>query len=321
MSRITSGKVLLDMQTLSPLTVVDAAIETVRPAADAKNISIERDFHSTGLVAADPSRLQQVIWNLLTNGIKFTPKGGALRVAVTEADGHVAVTIADTGIGIRPEFLAHVFERFRQADSTTTRRHGGLGLGLSIVKHLVEQHGGTVSVASAGEGRGASFTVSLPLATAPSAAARQARSQAAQPPVLPAVPADSGQCDLNGLRVLVVDDEIDARDLIKRILCDCNAIVLTAASAAEALPLVERERPGLLVSDIGMPDVDGFELLAQVRALGPGRGGAVPAIALTAFARSEDRLRALECGFRDHVSKPVEPTELVRAVALAAQKR
>jgi PAS domain S-box-containing protein len=321
MSRITSGKVLLDMQTLSPLTVVDAAIETVRPAADAKSIKIERDFHSTGQVAADPSRLQQVIWNLLTNAIKFTPKGGALRVAVSEAEGHVAITVADTGIGIRPEFLAHVFERFRQADSTTTRRHGGLGLGLSIVKHLVEQHGGTVSVSSKGEGHGASFTVSLPLATTPSSSARQSRVQAAQLPTLPPAPAEGGLRDLSGMRVLVVDDEIDARDLIKRILSDCNAIVMTAANAAEALRLVESERPGLLVSDIGMPDVDGFELLAQVRALGAERGGAVPAIALTAFARSEDRLRALECGFRDHVSKPVEPAELVRAVALAAQKR
>nr|WP_229202256.1 ATP-binding protein [Pseudoduganella aquatica] len=318
MSRITSGKVLLDIQTLSPLTVVDAAIETVRPAADAKNILIERDFHSIGLVAADPSRLQQVIWNLLTNGIKFTPKGGALKVSVTEADGHVAITVADTGIGIRPEFLGHVFERFRQADSTTTRRHGGLGLGLSIVKHLVEQHGGTVSVSSPGEGRGASFTVGLPLASGHNGAAPQPRAMA---PLPPSVPADTGLRDLSGLRVLVVDDEIDARDLIRRILSDCNAVVLTAANAAEALALVERERPSLLVSDIGMPDVDGFELLAQVRALGAARGGGLPAIALTAFARSEDRLRALECGFRDHVSKPVEPAELVSAVALAQHIR
>ncbi|CAN7403681.1 ATP-binding protein [Pseudoduganella sp. LjRoot289] len=317
MSRITSGKVLLDMQALSPLAVVDAAIETVRPAADAKNIQIERDFGGGSLVAADASRLQQVVWNLLTNAIKFTPKGGAVRVAVREDEGHVAITVADTGIGIRPEFLAHVFERFRQADSTTTRRHGGLGLGLSIVKHLVEQHGGTVSVASPGEGRGASFTVSLPLATAGPGGGRQSRA----PSLPPSIPADTGLRDLGGLRVLVVDDEIDARELIKRILSDCNATVLTAANAAEALAVIEQERPGLLVSDIGMPDVDGFELLAKVRALGGARGGGVPAIALTAFARSEDRLRVLESGFRDHVSKPVEPAELVRAVALAARQR
>jgi CheY-like chemotaxis protein len=232
-------------------------------------------------------------------------------------EGHVNLSVTDTGIGIRPEFLAHVFERFRQADSTTTRRHGGLGLGLSIVKHLVEQHGGTVSVASEGEGCGASFTVSLPLATGATGGARLAH--ALQLPLPPAAPADASLRDLNGLRVVVVDDEIDARDLIKRILSDCNATVFTAANADEALTLVERERPGLLISDIGMPDVDGFELLAKVRALGSGRGGRVPAIALTAFARSEDRLRALESGFRDHVSKPVEPAELVRAVALAVQ--
>ena len=317
MSRITSGKVLLDMQALSPLAVVDAAIETVRPGADAKNIHIERDFDSSGLVAADASRLQQVVWNLLTNAIKFTPMGGAVRVAVREDEAHVAITVSDTGIGIRPEFLAHVFERFRQADSTTTRRHGGLGLGLSIVKQLVEQHGGTVAVSSAGEGHGASFSVSLPLASGTTGGARQLRSLS----LPPSVPPDTGLRDLGGLRVLVVDDEIDARDLIKRILSDCNATVLTAANAGEALAMVEQERPGLLVSDIGMPDVDGFELLAKVRALGGERGGGVPAIALTAFARSEDRLRALESGFRDHVSKPVEPAELVRAVALAAQQR
>jgi PAS domain S-box-containing protein len=316
MSRITSGKVLLDMQILSPLMVVDAAIETVRPAADAKNILIERDFDSVGLVAADPSRLQQVVWNLLTNAIKFTAKDGAVRVTVKEAEGHVAITVADTGIGIRPEFLAHVFERFRQADSTTTRRHGGLGLGLSIVKQLVEQHGGTVAVSSAGEGCGASFTVSLPLATGQAAASRQARALA---PLRPSARADSGLRDLGGMHVLVVDDEADARELIKRILSDCNANVTTAANAAEALAAVERERPALLVSDIGMPEVDGFELLSQVRALGPERGGRLPAIALTAFARSEDRLRALQCGFRDHVSKPVEPAELVNAVAQAVQ--
>jgi PAS domain S-box-containing protein len=315
MSRITSGKVLLDMQVLSPLMVVDAAIETVRPAADAKNILIERDFDRVGLVAADPSRLQQVIWNLLTNAIKFTAKDGAVRVMAQEAEGHVAITVTDTGIGIRPEFLAHVFERFRQADSTTTRRHGGLGLGLSIVKQLVEQHGGTVAVSSAGEGCGASFTVYLPLATGQAAAGRQARALAPSPPP---VPADNFLRDLGGMHVLVVDDEADARELIKRILSDCNANVTTAANAAEALAAVERERPALLVSDIGMPEVDGFELLNQVRALGPERGGKVPAIALTAFARSEDRLRALQCGFRDHVSKPVEPAELVNAVAQAA---
>ncbi|MRV70178.1 PAS domain S-box protein [Duganella sp. FT92W] len=315
MSRITSGKVLLDMQLLSPLTVIDAAIETVRPAADAKSITISRDFNATGLVAADPSRLQQVIWNLLSNAIKFTPKGGTVTVRAHEADGHVAITISDTGIGIRPEFIAHVFERFRQADSTTTRRHGGLGLGLSIVKHLVEQHGGTVAASSAGENRGASFTVNLPRASGGAPGQRQHR-VSGMAPLPPAAEPESGLCDLKGMRILVVDDEPDARDLIKRILNDCNAKVSTANNAQEALALVEATHPQLLVSDLGMPEVDGFELLAKVRALGPNRGGDVPAIALTAFARSEDRLKALESGFRNHVSKPVEPTELINAIAL-----
>lgn len=315
MSRITSGKVLLDMQLMSPLAIIDAAMESVRPAADAKAITLRCDFSPTGMVAADPGRLQQVIWNLLSNAIKFTPKGGAVTVGVGETDGHIAITIGDTGIGIRREFIGHVFERFRQADSTTTRHHGGLGLGLSIVKHLVEQHGGTVAASSAGEGLGASFTVSLPRAHGGASSQRQphipgaaARSTAAE--------ADAGRCDLHGLRVLVVDDEPDARDLIKRILNDCNAKVSTANNAQEALTLVESTRPQLLLSDLGMPDTDGFELLAQVRALGPGRGGNVPAIALTAFARSEDRLKALESGFRNHLSKPVEPAELINAIAL-----
>ncbi|MBY0243427.1 MAG: response regulator [Burkholderiaceae bacterium] len=315
MSRITSGKVLLDLQLLSPLTIIDAAMEAVRPAADAKAITLRRDFSATGMVAADAGRLQQVIWNLLSNAIKFTPTGGAVMVRANETDGHVVITIGDTGIGIRPEFIAHVFERFRQADSTTTRRHGGLGLGLSIVKHLVEQHGGTVAASSAGEGLGASFTVNLPRANGGPSSQHQHRIPAVAP-LPPAAKQDAGRCDLDGLRVLVVDDEPDARDLIKRILNDCNATVSTANNAQEALTLVESTRPQLLVSDLGMPDIDGFELLAQVRALGPDRGGNVPAIALTAFARSEDRLKALESGFRNHVSKPVEPAELINAIAL-----
>jgi PAS domain S-box-containing protein len=319
MSRITSGKVLLDMKQLAPSTVVDAAIETVRPAADAKGIRIERSYRPAGHVAGDASRLQQVVWNLLSNALKFTPKGGTVRVSIREesgqaADGHVELTIADTGIGIRPEFLAHVFERFRQADASTTRRHGGLGLGLSIVKHLVEQHGGTVSASSEGEGQGASFTVRLPLA---SGVVRSRPSHARQRHNSASLP-EMGLRDLKGLRVLVVDDEADARELVRRILSDCNAQVLTAANADEALALARDGELDLLVSDIGMPDVDGFQLLSKVRALGPKRGGSVPAIALTAFARTEDRLRALESGFLDHVPKPVEPSELIATVARVA---
>jgi len=316
MSRITSGKVQLEMSTLLPAAVVDAAIETVRPAADAKNITITADYHgSGGMVAGDAARLQQIIWNLLSNAIKFTPREGEVRVAISEADQHVDIAISDSGIGIRAEFLAHVFERFRQADASTTRRHGGLGLGLAIVKQLVEQHGGTVHAASGGENQGACFTVRLPLNQAATGERTGADAPSRNDHSAQAATTEAVQHDLSGLRVLVVDDEADARELIKRILSDCHADVLTAATATEALALLQAERPDLLVSDIGMPEVDGFQLLDQVRALGPARGGNLPAIALTAFARSEDRIKALACGFLTHISKPVEPAELIAKVA------
>ncbi|KQZ44148.1 histidine kinase [Duganella sp. Root1480D1] len=310
MGRITSGKVLLDMKLLMPSVVVDAALEAVRPAAEAKGIRLERDFSATGHVAGDANRLQQVVWNLLTNALKFTPRGGTVRAAIWAHEGHVEITVTDNGLGIRHEFLPYVFERFRQADASTTRRHGGLGLGLSIVKHLVEQHGGTVSAASEGEGMGSSFSVRLPLASGEIRAARMHSPARSESVPLP----DLGLRDLNGLKVLLVDDEADARELIGRILRDCNCEVQSAASAAEAIALARGSRYDLLVSDIGMPDVDGFELLSRIRALGPARGGALPAIALTAFARPEDRLHALESGFLDHVPKPIEPSELVATI-------
>jgi signal transduction histidine kinase/CheY-like chemotaxis protein len=313
MSRITSGKVLLDMQVLQPASFIDAAIDTVRPGADAKNITLERRYApDAGLIAGDPARLQQVIWNLLSNAIKFTPRDGHIIVSLARREGHIAITIADSGIGIKPEFITHVFERFRQADASTTRRHGGLGLGLSIVKHLVEQHGGTVRVESAGEGKGASFTIELPLANAQAARPRGGRS--AMPLPTPATQ-DMTLRDLSGVEMLVVDDYRDARELMTRILTDCNAHVRTAASAREGFEAFQAARPDILISDLGMPDNDGFELLSWVRALGREQGGNVPAIALTAFARSEDRLRALEAGFSAHISKPVEASELISAVA------
>ena len=310
MGRITSGKVLLDMTLLMPSVVVDAALEAVRPAADAKGIRLERDFSPTGHVAGDANRLQQVVWNLLTNALKFTPRGGAVRASVWAHAGHVDITVSDNGVGIRHEFLPFVFERFRQADASTTRRHGGLGLGLSIVKHLVEQHGGSVSAASDGESMGSSFTVRLPLATGEIRAQRMHSPPRADSAPLP----DMGLRDLGGLKVLLVDDEADARELVSRILRDCGCTVQCAGNAAEALTLASAGQYDLLLSDIGMPDVDGFELLSRIRALGPGRGGALPAIALTAFARAEDRLRALESGFLDHVPKPIEPSELVATI-------
>ncbi len=315
MSRITSGKVLLDMQPVAPAVFIDAAVETVRPAADAKNIRLEKHYDAAvGMIAGDPARLQQVIWNLLSNAIKFTPRDGLVRICLRPVAGHVEITVQDTGVGIKPEFMAHVFERFRQGDASTTRKHGGLGLGLSIVKHLIEQHGGTVRVDSEGEERGASFTIELPAASRQSLAARADRL-----PYSPPSPLSSEILlrDLTGLKVLVVDDEPDARDLIKRILSDCHALVVTAANASEALAAFQRDRPDVLVSDLGMPDVDGFELLSLVRSMENG-DTEVPAVALTAFARSEDRLRALEAGFRSHISKPVEPSELIATVAQMA---
>jgi PAS domain S-box-containing protein len=313
MSRITSGKVLLDMQTLAPPVFIDAAIETVRPAAEAKNIRIEKHYEpDAGMIAGDPARLQQVIWNLLSNAIKFTPRDGLVRIDLRRAGGSVEIAVSDSGPGIAPEFITHVFERFRQGDASTTRQHGGLGLGLSIVKHLIEQHGGTVRVASEGEQRGACFTVELPAASPQLMAARPDRARYNPPsPLTP----DIVLRDLSRVKVLVVDDEPDARDLIKRILSDCNASVITAASARAALAAFREAAPDVLVSDLGMPEMDGFQLLAQVRALGNDAGGDVPAVALTAFARSEDRLRALEAGFAAHISKPVEPSQLIAIVA------
>jgi PAS domain S-box-containing protein len=313
MSRITSGKVMLDIQNVAPSVFIDAAIETLRPAAEAKNIRLEKDYDpEASMIAGDPARLQQVIWNLLSNAIKFTPRDGLVQVTVKPNGPNVEIAVRDSGAGIPPEFLTHVFERFRQGDSSTTRQHGGLGLGLSIVKHLIEQHGGTVAVASEGEGQGACFTMELPAATPQAMAARPDRARYSPPsPLTP----DIVLRDLSGMTVLVVDDEPDARDLIKRILSDCNAVVRTAQNAGAAIADLQAAPPDLLISDLGMPGMDGFALLAAVRALPAASGGATPAVALTAFARSEDRLRALEAGFSAHISKPVEPSQLIATVA------
>jgi len=313
MSRITSGKVLLDIQTLAPASFLDAAIETVRPAADAKNIRLEKHYDADpGMIAGDPARLQQVVWNLLSNAIKFTPRDGQVAVELARRGDSVLITVRDSGAGIKPEFITHVFERFRQADASMTRRHGGLGLGLAIVKHLIEQHGGTVRAESAGEGMGSSFSIELPLSKAAPPTRRSRAGMVGSPS--PATP-ELTLRDLGGVSVLVVDDDRDARELIARILTDCHARVRIAASAREAFDALRADLPDLLISDLGMPEVDGFELLSWVRSLGRDRGGLLPAVALTAFARSEDRLRALEAGFNSHISKPVEPSELIAAVA------
>lgn len=310
MSRIISGKIRLDVQRIELLTVVDAAIDSVRPAAEAKEIRLRKilDPHA-GPVSGDPTRLQQVIWNLLTNAIKFTPKRGKIDVLLERVDSHVEITVHDSGIGIKPEFLAVVFERFRQVDSSTTRMHGGLGLGLSIVKSLVELHGGTVRAKSEGEGQGATFIVQLPAAAVRSGERRE------HPTSHKAAMLDCTQIDLEGLKVLVVDDEPDARELIRRLLVECRMEVLTAASAAEGLQQLAQFRPDVVVSDIGMPGVDGYQFIRDVRRLPPELGGRVPAVALTAFARSEDRTRAMMAGYQVHIAKPIEPQELIVTVA------
>ena len=319
MSRIISGKVRLDVQRVDLPSVVHQAVEAVRPTADAKSIRVQLTADpAAGPVKGDPSRLQQVVWNLLSNALKFTPKGGRVRVLLERVNSHVEITVSDTGEGIAPEFLPHVFDRFRQADAATTRRHGGLGLGLSIVKQLAELHGGTVRAKSPGVGKGATFMVMLPLM-----ALKEDQDPHEPPRVHPAAPprpggeADAGGApSLAGVTVLVVDDEPDARDLVLRFLTRCQASVAVAGSAAEALERLQRDKPPhVMVSDIGMPGIDGYELIRRVRSLPTERGGRVPAIALTAFARTEDRTRSLLAGYTIHLSKPIEPAELVAAVA------
>jgi PAS domain S-box-containing protein len=319
MSRIISGKVRLDVQQLDLAAVVREAMATAKPAADAKGIRVEAVIDaSAGTMSGDPNRLQQVFWNLLTNAIKFTPKGGQVQVRLKRVNAHVEVSVIDNGEGISPEFLNHVFDRFRQADASSTRQHGGLGLGLSIVKQLMELHGGEVRATSPGIGMGATFTVTLPLTVIhpePHVDERERRDPTAR--VVSAMPDDA--CgSLNGVKVLVVDDEADARTLMTRLLQDCRAHVVTAESASEALHRVRTERPDVLVCDIGMPGEDGYSLIKRVRALAPENGGRVPAAALTAYARSEDRVKAMFAGFQMHLAKPVEPAELIASVASLA---
>ena len=315
MSRIISGKLRLDIQRILPAPIIEAAINSVRPAADAKEIRLEQVLDTfAGPVAADPGRLQQVAWNLLSNAIKFTPKGGKVQVVLQRVNSHIELAVADTGQGISAEFLPFVFDRFRQADASTTRKLGGLGIGLAIVKQLVELHGGSIRVSSDGEGKGSTFIVALPLTVIQPHTGGDGRLH----PWVSVVAEKPSLIALAGVRVLVVDDEEDARELIRRVLEDCQAEVWTAASAAEAVSILETRRPDVLVSDIGMPVMDGYEFLRQVRLMKPENGGKIPAIALTAFARSEDRTRALMSGYQVHVAKPVEPGELVATVASVA---
>ena len=312
-SRIISGKLRLDVGPVDLISIVNAAIDSVRPAVEAKGIRLETILDpAAGPISGDADRLQQIVWNLLTNAVKFTPKGGKIQVNVQRVDSHVEIVVSDSGVGIRKEFLPYVFDRFRQADASTTRIHGGLGLGLSIVRQLVDLHGGSVSVHSEGEGKGATFTITLPFA---GAIGDQKESEAEQPAQGDEELSFEGLPSLHGLKVLVVDDEADTRELICEVLKECGSEVITSRSVPEALEALEQHKPDILISDLGMPDEDGYSLISKIRALPPERGGQIPAAALTAYARAEDRMRVLRSGFQFHLPKPVDSAELVTVVA------
>ena len=319
-SRITSGKLRLDVGPVDLAATVDEALEAVAPAARAKEIHLARSLDpGAGQIIGDPARLQQVVWNLVTNAVKFTPKGGRVDVTLERLDSHAQLTVADNGQGIRPDFLPYLFERFRQEDATTRRNHGGLGLGLAIVKHLVEMHGGAVTAESPGDGLGSTFRVRIPLAavmpdardTAAGAAAAPhgASAPTKSPPSRPIDP-----CSLHGVRVLIVDDDPDARSLVTRVLRGCDADVADAADVPAALAALKQFNPHLIISDIGMPGEDGYDLIRSIRRA-PAPTNTLPAIALTAFARAEDRAQALAAGFQVHLAKPVDRNDLLAAVA------
>jgi signal transduction histidine kinase/ActR/RegA family two-component response regulator len=316
LSRISSGKMRLEVSTVDIPRLLHGAVDAVRPAADAKMISIHTAIDpDAGPVAGDPARLQQIVWNLLMNAVKFTPNGGEVQLQLQCASSRLQIVVTDTGQGIAPEILPHVFERFRQADSSSTRTHGGLGLGLALVKQLVELHGGTVIAHSAGQGQGATFIVTLPIGLAPAPAESVLRVPSSAPA---AVETLSGVVRLDGLHILVADDDGDALALAEAILTGAGAEVRTCVSASAALDVLRQWRPDVLVSDIEMPGEDGYSLIRRVRGLPPDEGGETPAIALTAYGRPQDRLRSLAGGFNMHVPKPVDPGELTAIIASVA---
>jgi CheY-like chemotaxis protein len=303
MSRIESGKLRLDVDDVDLVAVVDAAVASASPAIEAKRLTLDwRRGDAPLIVRGDPARLQQIVGNLLGNSVRFTPKGGHIAVSLKSVQGSAEVTVKDTGIGIHRDFLPHVFDRFRQADGSTTRSYGGLGLGLAIARQLTERHGASITAHSDGEGLGASFTVRLPVI-----------SQASSPPTAPIVQAPR----LEGVRVLAVDDDPDVCELVKRVLLASGAQVTTAACVDDALARLREQRFDVLVSDLGMPVRDGYDLIRQVRENNP----ALPAIALTALARESDAARALAAGFQQHLTKPIETEQLVQAVAAMFQLR
>jgi PAS domain S-box-containing protein len=302
-SRIITGKLHLEVRPVLVSEVVDAALDTVRLAADAKRITLHLNIDRSGLlVSGDASRLQQVVWNLLSNAVKFTPEGGKVEVLLDRIEDHARIRVSDNGQGLSRDFLPHVFERFRQGDSSVTRKHGGLGLGLAIVRHIVEMHGGSISVESPGFGGGATFTALLPLS--------RGRVEEGGGPELPS---DDGRLSLEQVRVLVVDDDADARDLLRTVFSRAGAEVALASSVAEAMDMMHRVQPDVLISDIGMPDEDGYELIRRVRASGSA-GAALPAVALSAYVGADHRRRALEAGYQAHVPKPVSIAQIVALV-------
>jgi signal transduction histidine kinase/DNA-binding response OmpR family regulator len=313
MSRIISGNVRLDVQRVELSEIINAAMEGVKPTAETKGVRLEKVIDRlVGPVSGDPGRLQQVLWNLLTNAVKFTPKGGKVRVLAEVMQSHVEISVADTGEGISPDFLPHLFERFSQADGSAKRKHTGLGLGLSIVKNLVELHGGTVRANSRGEGQGATFIIQLPLRVAKSSEGDE------HPPhlrmSLSGLAVECARPNLRGIKVLVVEDEADATEFVRRFLVECEAVLALAASAAEAQKLLLTFKPDVIVSDIGMPQKDGYEFICDVRK----QGLTTPAVALSAYARAEDRIRSAQTGYQTHLAKPVEPAELLAVIASLA---
>ncbi|MEH2196211.1 MAG: ATP-binding protein [Nostoc sp.] len=309
-SRILQGKLTLNITKINLKSTILSALETMRLAAETKLIEVNTVFESNvGQVMGDSTRLQQVVWNLVSNGVKFTPKGGKIEVRLEQADGYAQIIVSDTGKGISPEFLPYVFDYFRQADSTSTRNFGGLGLGLAIVRNIIEIHGGIIKAKSEGEGKGAIFTVSLPLLPDESLSLKDEQNDSAF--LIPK--------PLSGTRVLVVDDDIDSRDFIAFVLEQDGAFVIAVSSAYEALETLAQVKPDVLVSDIGMPDMDGYMLIHKVRGLTLEEGGQIPAIALTAFARNDDQEKALKAGFQMHLSKPINPEKLIAAITKIIQ--
>ena len=317
-SRIVSGKMRLNVQPVDIPLVIHEAIETVKPAADGKRIRVHAVIDpQVGPISGDPDRLRQVVWNLLSNAIKFTPKNGQVQVGLERVNSSVEIIVSDTGMGIEETFLPHLFERFRQADGGMTRQHGGLGLGLAIVRNLVELHGGTVYASSPGLGGGSTFRVRLPLRIVHD----EHREEPRVHPRRESATRAKNLPDLAGVRVLAVDDESDALQLLIEILESAGARVITARSGAAALDKIETADPDVLIADLGMPLMDGFQLIERLRQSPNPRVRTVPAAALTAYARSEDRAKTLQGGFEMHLAKPIDPVELASAVKALARRR